>query len=56
MNTTELSLHLQKGALDARLLALYGNEQLPAQRERYLKAIAAFAALYGEREDVRISR
>ena len=54
MNTTELSLYVQNGALDARLVTLYGKAQLPAQRERYRKALEAFAALYKEREGVRI--
>lgn len=54
MNTTELTLQLQKGALDARLITLYGQNALAAQRERYQKAIAAFEALYGKEENVRI--
>ena len=54
MNTTELTRHIQNGALDARLLALYGQASLSAQRTRYGQAVAAFARLFGEREGVRI--
>ncbi len=54
MNATELTLQIQKGALDARLLALYGESALAVQKERYGQAIAAFAASFGECENLRL--
>ena len=50
MNTKQLSASVRNGALDAKLISLYGEANLGAQKERYLSAISAFEALYGERE------
>ena len=47
MNTIEAIKKINEGALDARLTALYGASNLAATKERYAKAIAAFAELYG---------
>ena len=47
MNTVEMTSKIASGALDARLTALYGKENLAAAKDRYSKAIAAFADLYG---------
>ena len=46
--------YIGKGALDARLAALYGAEAVAAQRDRYLAAIERFAALYGADRDLRV--
>ena len=54
MNVTQLLNHLEKGALDARLLTLYEGAQLPRQRARYQRALLEFKARFGEREDTRI--
>ncbi len=54
MKTTELQQYIESGALDARLRALYGKAAADAQRTRYLAAVTSFAALYGERDGVRL--
>ncbi len=54
MNTVELTQRLKAGALDARLVALYGEEALAAQRLRYANAIAEFAATYGAHREIRL--
>ena len=54
MRTAELKKYIEGGALDARLTALYGDAALTAQRVRYVAAVEAFAALYGERDGVRL--
>ena len=45
-----LEQKLTAGEYDAALSALYGPEALSRQRERYQRAAASFAALYGSRE------
>ena len=52
MNTTATIAQIKNGALDTRLIALYGEEALAAQKERYTKAITEFAALYGDELDI----
>ena len=52
MNTSEAIKNIREGALDARLTALYGEANLAATKERYAKAIAAFAELYGADREV----
>ncbi len=54
MNCKELILSIEKGALDARLIALYGEGELAAQRARYKEALRCFAAQYGDTRDVRV--
>ena len=54
MNTKQLIKALKDGALDARLIALYGEEALASQRARYEFALAKFCATYGEQENVRL--
>ena len=53
MTALQLKKALQDGALDASLQALYPQD-VPAQRERYLAAVEAFAALYGEEREVSV--
>lgn len=50
MTTKQLAASITNGALDTKLLSLYGESDLAAQKARYLAAISAFEALYGERE------
>ena len=50
MNTKQLSSAISVGYIDNTLISLYGAESLKAQRKRYLAAIAAFEAKYGERD------
>lgn len=45
---------IQNSELDAILTELYGEDKLTAAKERYIGALNAFAALYGEREGTRI--
>jgi len=52
MNTITAIERIKKGALDARLLTLYGDDALQAQRTRYIKSIEEFAALYGTERDI----
>ena len=54
MNVGELISALRSGALDDRLIALYGEMALDAQRARYEQAILKFRAIYGEQENVRL--
>ena len=46
MITSELLRAVRLGKQDAALTALYGAEQLDAQRDRYAAAIAEFSSLY----------
>ena len=50
MKTSELLRAVKAGEKDTALKALYGEEALSFQRERYAAAISEFAALHGERE------
>ena len=52
MNTIDMKSKIASGALDARLVALYGKENLAATKDRYAKAIDAFAALYGADREI----
>ena len=52
MNCKQLLEQLQQGGLDGRLLSLYGKNHLEGARARYSNALAAFAALYGEKRDI----
>ena len=49
MNTKQLSSAISVGYIDNTLISLYGAESLKTQRRRYLAAVAAFEAKYGER-------
>ena len=50
MTTKQLAASITNGVLDTKLLSLYGESDLAAQKTRYLAAISAFETLYGERE------
>ena len=52
MKLTDIKQALIGGALDARLIEVYGADAVSAQKTRYAKAIDSFAALYGEDRDV----
>ena len=50
MITTELLKYVKEGKLDAKLLSIYGEENVESQRARYCEAISDFASVYGERD------
>ena len=50
MNAERLINTINIGELDEKLSLLYGKENLASAKERYIKAIGEFTALYGERE------
>ena len=52
MKLSDMKHTLAQGALDARLAEVYGTNAIAAQKARYLAAIDAFAALYGNNRDV----
>lgn len=54
MNTVEMTSKIASGALDARLTALYGKENLAAAKSRYAKAVTAFAKLYGADREIHL--
>ncbi len=54
MNTNQLIRSIRDGALDATFCSLYGEPNLNAAKERYLKAIDSFVSLYGEQEEAGI--
>ncbi len=41
---------LKAGGLDTNICELYGEANVSAQRERYIRAVEKFTSLYGERE------
>ena len=52
MNTATTINKLERGELDARLTALYGENALTGVKKRYIDAICAFEKLYGTDRDV----
>ena len=50
MKTTQLLSYIQNKGADNALLRIYGEENLCAQRERYIGAVKEFYENYGERE------
>ena len=52
MKTNELIRAINEGEADEMLLALYGAEDISAQKNRYIKAIESFAQLYGSDREV----
>jgi len=54
MNTNQIRNMINEGALDAKLSALYGTNNVEVQRARYLKAVDSFESIYGDREDIGI--
>lgn len=50
MKTTQLLSYIQNKGADNALLRIYGEENLCAQRERYIGAVKEFHENYGERE------
>ena len=50
MKTTQLLEYVKNGQLNARLADIYGEENVAAQKERYLDAISEFCEIYGEIE------
>ncbi len=54
MNATQWITALKKGALDTRLLALYGKDALDAQRARYAEALRAFIQRFKDTREVEV--
>lgn len=50
----EIRNRIKAGELDALLTKLYGAPKLAAKKERFFGAIDSFAALYGERDGLRL--
>ena len=50
MNTTQLLNYVKNGELNEKLAAIYGEENVSSQCERYAEAIKEFYSIYGERE------
>ena len=50
MNTSNTQAHISAGKLDSTLAYIYGEGALAYQRERYIKAISEFEAIYGDGE------
>ena len=48
MNAQSLINKIKSGALDEKLVRLYGKNALEGQKERYIKALGEFAKLFGE--------
>ena len=54
MNCKQMIAAITDGKLDATLIALYGRDELTAQRARYLCALSAFAGQYGAEREVQL--
>ncbi len=54
MNANALKDTLQNGGYDRLFATLYGEDQVPAQKERYIEAVDAFVETFGDREDLRL--
>ena len=52
MNAAALKSWIIDGHLDETLTALYGKDQLAAQKIRYTEALDAFVGLYGDQENL----
>ncbi len=48
MNATELKKFISEGKLDEKLITLYGEANVEARKERYLRAVDSYVALYGD--------
>ncbi len=53
-NPSALKELIQNGGYDRLFSTLYGDDQIASQRTRYIEAIDAFVATFGERDDVRL--
>ena len=53
-NTATLLQQLKQGSFDALFVKLYGKESVESQRDRYIKAVQEFTAIYGEKDEVRL--
>jgi len=54
MNSSALKSYITGGGLDEKLVYIYGKEALKSQKERYIKAIDEFAAIYGADRDAEL--
>ena len=54
MNSKNMIANISSGALDSRLVSLYGADALEIQKTRYVSALKKFESLYGTERDVSI--
>ncbi len=54
MKNIQLINEINNGSLDEKLTLLYGKENVTSARERYIKAIGEFTALYGAERELSI--
>lgn len=54
MKHAQLIQRIQNGELDNILAPLYGKENIPFQKQRYISAINQFVSLYGEEHDLEL--
>ncbi len=54
MRSEHLINEIITGKLDEKLVVLYGKENVASSRERYVKAVNEFTALYGENREISI--
>ena len=54
MKYLNLIENIKSGALDAKLVTLYGKENLVNAKERYIKAIGEFVELYGSDREINL--
>lgn len=54
MNNLQLIKEINNGSLDEKLTLLYGKKNVISARERYIKAINEFTALYGDGRELGI--
>lgn len=54
MKHSQLIQIIKNGKLDSTLTSLYGEQNIPYQKERYISAINEFVSLYGEEQDLEL--
>lgn len=54
MNAIQLKKYISDGNLDESFKALYGEDKLALQHERYIKAIDEFTGLYGDCDNIHL--
>ncbi len=54
MKHDQLIQSIQNGELDSVLTSLYGKQNIPCQKQRYIAAINEFVSLYGEKNELEL--
>ena len=54
MIPSELKAHIESKGIDQKLSQIYGEDKTEYQRQRYVSAIDAFIALYGDERDISV--